>query len=914
MTFGYEETRLWRHSLATSDDDPYSSQRQKLTSAYHNFRERAALVAAEIPQDLREFTVHDVTHLDALWEMADQVSGEDIHLTPTEAFVLGGAFLIHDLGMGLAAWPGGLEQLQAENTWPDVLAGCISGILGRPVTDEDLATPPEEALRWAKEIALRERHAFRAAKLALTTWTSQASGATYSLIEHTDLRERYGELIGEIAASHWWDIKQVAERFSAREPIGAPVDCPDDWTVDELKLACLMRVSDAAHLDERRAPGFLRALRNPTGYSDRHWAFQGPLQRPRRADDVLVYSSSRAFGVADAQAWWVCYESLQMVDGELRSVDSLLVDRGRTRLAARGVRGIEDPQRLAENIRTTGWTPIDARPRIDNVPALVRKLGGESLYGNEPLIALRELIQNARDATRASEVVLQQAARPVQVDLREDDEGHWHLRVNDFGVGMSTSVLSRTLLDFGQSYWGSDLMRRELPGLAASPFAAVGRFGVGFYSVFMLGDRVTVVSRRYDDASSSTRVLEFDGGVTTRPILRPARREEVRHFGGTSVTIRLRVPPAAEGGLLRYGAGETVLALDEACAFIAPALDCDLESKFSDDAYQRCVSANDWMTIPGEHLLRRVSEQKDYSTTFRNADQTLSEVADRLRPIEVGGRVVGRASLAPAPPAALDAGGPVVATSSCVTLGGLRAGSDAGGITGVVLGRPTTADRLRYELEYDPAAWANWATEQAALWADYVNENVSRGGYVEADHLPNLVCRLGGHPRGMQIARSALGPLDIEEVKQWAMSLDEVVLCDDFELDVQVGAHGDVVIWHRDDHCRLTIHNSILFGFGGGRYGSWDHYGDPAPDKTHAYASPELESSKFYYYRNQLEVDGLLVRTIAEAWSQDLDKFLDNLEIFRRPVKVPIGFTEEGQEVMSSRPSWRAHRGGKPVT
>ncbi len=184
-----------------------------------------------------------------------------------------------------------------------------------------------------------------------------------------------------------------------------------------------------------------------------------------------------------------------MVDGELRSVDSLLADRGKTRLAVRGVRGIEDPRRLAEYIRTTGWTPIDARPRIDNVPALVTKLGGESLYGKDPLIALRELIQNARDATCAMEIVLQQGARPIQVELIQDSDGDWRLSVNDFGVGMSTHVLSRTLLDFGQSYWGSELMRRELPGLSASPFAAVGRYGIGFYSVFMLGDEVKVVSR-----------------------------------------------------------------------------------------------------------------------------------------------------------------------------------------------------------------------------------------------------------------------------------------------------------------------------------------------------------------------------------------------------------------------------------
>jgi hypothetical protein len=103
-----------------------------LRGAYYSFRKLAAILAAEIPQDLREYTVHDATHLDALWEHADLIGGPAVSLTPTEAFVLGGAFLVHDLGMGLAAWPGGISALTQEAGWKDILATSIGEILGRP--------------------------------------------------------------------------------------------------------------------------------------------------------------------------------------------------------------------------------------------------------------------------------------------------------------------------------------------------------------------------------------------------------------------------------------------------------------------------------------------------------------------------------------------------------------------------------------------------------------------------------------------------------------------------------------------------------------------------------------------------------------------------------------------------------------
>jgi hypothetical protein len=452
--------------------------------------------------------------------------------------------------MGLAAWPGGIADLIAQPDWNDILAATFRDIYGTSPTPEDLQDPPPDALRTAKEVALREKHALHAADLALISWTAQGSGERYQLIDDTDLRNTYGHLIGQLAASHWWSVDAMADKFSG--PIlGAPVTVPDAWTVDPLKLACLLRTSDAAHIDARRAPAFLRVIRRPGGGSDEHWAFQGHLQRPRREDDRLVYTASTPFRLDEAPAWWLCFETLQMIDRELHGVDNLLAERSRDRFAARNVKGADGPTRLSSLVPTVGWTPVDSRVVVSNVGLLVRMLGGKELYGDQPHVALRELIQNATDATLALHAALGVPPQPVDVALRQEEDVWW-LDVADSGIGMSEAVMVGPLLDFGRSYWGSQLMRRETPGLAAGNFRSIGQYGIGFFSVFMLGDQVRVTTRRYDEASSATRVLEFEQGLKSRPILRPATASEQRHSGGTVISVRLKTAPRDEGGLLTW--------------------------------------------------------------------------------------------------------------------------------------------------------------------------------------------------------------------------------------------------------------------------------------------------------------------------------------------------------------------------
>lgn len=119
-------TSLWKRTLGCSGGNVVdASFRCRLRKAFERFRSRAETLANEISGDLRQLTVHDMSHIDALWETADTVIGDDYPITPTEAFVLGGAFLLHDLGLALASLPDGVGELKQDLAWQDAVARIL---------------------------------------------------------------------------------------------------------------------------------------------------------------------------------------------------------------------------------------------------------------------------------------------------------------------------------------------------------------------------------------------------------------------------------------------------------------------------------------------------------------------------------------------------------------------------------------------------------------------------------------------------------------------------------------------------------------------------------------------------------------------------------------------------------------------
>src|SRR6202035_4188520 len=98
-------------------------------------------------------------------------------------------------------------------------------------------------------------------------------------------------------------------------------------------------------------------------------------------------------------------------------------------------------------------------------------------------------------------------------------------------------------------------------------------------------------------------------------IIRPARKEEILNPGGTMVSVKLKHDPYQHGGLLAPSAYECIT-LHELCGRLAPALSSDLVTKEGDEPEQPCVSADDWKTIPGDALLRRLGSTYKYATPY----------------------------------------------------------------------------------------------------------------------------------------------------------------------------------------------------------------------------------------------------------------------------------------------------------
>jgi Histidine kinase-, DNA gyrase B-, and HSP90-like ATPase len=504
----FERSTLWRSAFSKKKSDPDERDRQALAEAYHQLRERAGALVGEIHAVLPHLTVHDLTHADTLWDVGSEICGPDYKLNPLQAFVLGASFLLHDAGMALAAYPGGLAELKATAQYRDaIVAAWKKRGVDEPL-DEQRRNPPDDLCDEAIFQVLRARHASQAKVLATALWTQPEAGRPMALVQNDDLLESYGELIGNISASHHWPITELGRFFG--DPTPASAAWPRDWEVDGLALACILRCADACAIDETRAPSFLFALRKPQGISKRHWTFQNKLYPGKRRDDAVVFESKSAFNDQQSGDWWLCFDAISVADKELRGSDALLTDRKRLPFLTRRIIGANDPDILVQTVKVEGWKPVNTQPTISDPQSLIERLGGKQLYGDQPIVPIRELFQNAADAVRARRFLdpffratamnRYPGSILIQIEKIPGTKDYW-LSVEDNGIGMSERVITRSLLDFGTSFWSSEVAAELYPGLpSAQNFRPIGRYGIGFFSVFMYSENVQVISREFRGA------------------------------------------------------------------------------------------------------------------------------------------------------------------------------------------------------------------------------------------------------------------------------------------------------------------------------------------------------------------------------------------------------------------------------
>ena len=142
-----------------------------------------------------------------------------------------------------------------------------------------------------------------------------------------------------------------------------------------------------------------------------------------------------------------------------------------------------------------------------------------SLYSH-PEIFLRELISNSSDALDKLRhlTLVDEAFKGFAFDPRIDlelDEEKKTLTISDTGIGMSEEELVSNLGTIARS--GTKNFLSQLSGDARKDSNLIGQFGVGFYSAFMVADKVEVVSRKAGEEKAWRWVSDGKAGFDIEP-------------------------------------------------------------------------------------------------------------------------------------------------------------------------------------------------------------------------------------------------------------------------------------------------------------------------------------------------------------------------------------------------------------
>ncbi len=181
-----------------------------------------------------------------------------------------------------------------------------------------------------------------------------------------------------------------------------------------------------------------------------------------------------------------------------------------------------------------------------------------SIYSNKDIF-LRELVSNAADALDKLKMAALRRRLLADAEVEQDkdldadvsdlhieievDRAERLLTVRDNGIGMTRSEVVTLIGTIARSGTAELVQRMKETKDSAASRDLIGQFGVGFYSSFMVADRVTLVTRRAGTDETTRWVSHGEGGYTIETI------DEAPV--GTAVTLHLK-PADVEDQLFDY--------------------------------------------------------------------------------------------------------------------------------------------------------------------------------------------------------------------------------------------------------------------------------------------------------------------------------------------------------------------------
>lgn len=484
-----------------------------------------------------EYTDHSIKHVEEVLQTAVDLMTHEAQdkITSHDAAVLTLGICFHDCAMHLSE-DGFLTLIQPDSSWKPVnffdsqpwhelwvdflsearrfdgrklisLFGDATPIRNPPINKLDM-TEKDKLLIGE---FLRRHHARLAHEIALYG-VPGVSGASYSLFGDKVSEEITG-FSGLIARSHGVSLRRCVDYLRKIRAVR------EYQQIHAAYLMVLLRIADYLQIQAKRAKAEILEIRKLSSpFSQGEWKVHHCINNITLADEdpEAVYIDARP------QDIHTFLRVKQWLDGIQQELDLSWAVLGEVY----GRYEKEHLNKLALNLRRVRSSLDDNdefSKEIDYVPEKVAFEAANSdllklligpLYGDDPGIGVRELIQNAVDSVHEFNDLSSQLPQLKNVDRNrintdvlveincDDNFLPQNITITDRGVGMSLDIIKNYYLKAGASFRNSDAWKKEHEDDSGhSRVLRSGRFGVGALASFLIGNEIVLTTRHAEEKS-----------------------------------------------------------------------------------------------------------------------------------------------------------------------------------------------------------------------------------------------------------------------------------------------------------------------------------------------------------------------------------------------------------------------------
>ncbi|AYN68107.1 hypothetical protein D1013_12360 [Euzebyella marina] len=408
---------------------------------FSDFEATKVIISKLLQQYIKNFptyTDHSIEHTLEVLNLAGEImTEEEINsLNSDELYILCTASILHDAGMCI----------------PEEKIKEISN------TDE-LIQYRKDNLDFSTERYIRDIHHELSYKFIIEEWNKLHIPSA-----------KYAEAIGLVARGHRKvdlnDFELYKPQFfvkNGREFVCLPY------------LSCILRIADELDISNLRTPDILYKYYIPDNdVSRKEWQKHKATTQINFMDDkVLIEVKCTDHNILGA------------LDEQFDKVTSVLIQCQKT---IRSIHVIEN-RRFELKLKTLEpiYNYIDFDPKgikySFDVKNVINAFIGEDLYKNKEA-ALREVVQNAVDACNYKRTLSKNDYKPnIKIVIGED-----FISVEDNGQGMDEFIIENYFGKLASSFYQQEIVQ--------SDFQAIGQFGIGVFSFFLISEFIDVETKR----------------------------------------------------------------------------------------------------------------------------------------------------------------------------------------------------------------------------------------------------------------------------------------------------------------------------------------------------------------------------------------------------------------------------------